>query len=85
MSRLKTHDRRRGRTGFAHGQPAHRQRVTDGGFDVKVSEVHGMSQRAVRWSPMSAMGQGVFADHDQGEADVIVSFEECEAARCCPV
>ncbi len=52
------------------------------GFDVKVSEVHGMSQRGgsvvtyVRW------GEKVFSPIvDKGEADYIVSFELLEAAR----
>jgi len=52
------------------------------GYDVKVSEVHGMSQRGgsvvtyVRW------GEKVYAPVvDKGEADIIVSFEKLEAAR----
>jgi len=52
------------------------------GYDVKVSEVHGMSQRGgsvvtyVRW------GDRVFSPIvDKGEADFIVSFELLEAAR----
>jgi len=52
------------------------------GFDVKVSEVHGMSQRGgsvvtyVRW------GDKVYSPIiDKGQADVILSFELLEAAR----
>ena len=52
------------------------------GFDVKVSEVHGMSQRGgsvvtyVRW------GEKVYSPIiDKGQADVILSFELLEAAR----
>ena len=52
------------------------------GFDVKVSEVHGMSQRGgsvvtyVRW------GEQVRSPIiDKGQADVILSFELLEAAR----
>ena len=52
------------------------------GFDVKVSEVHGMSQRGgsvvtyVRW------GDRVYSPIiDRGEADYILSFELLEAAR----
>ena len=52
------------------------------GFDVKVSEVHGMSQRGgsvvtyVRW------GDKVYSPIiDRGEADIILSFEMLEAAR----
>lgn len=52
------------------------------GFDVKVSEVHGMSQRGgsvvtyVRW------GERVYSPIiDKGQADVILSFELLEAAR----
>ena len=56
--------------------------LTDEGYDVKVSEVHGMSQRGgsvvtyVRW------GDKVYSPIvDKGEADYIVSFELLEAAR----
>ena len=52
------------------------------GYDVKVSEVHGMSQRGgsvvtyVRW------GDRVYSPViDEGEADIILSFELLEAAR----
>lgn len=52
------------------------------GYDVKVSEVHGMSQRGgsvvtyVRW------GERVFSPIiDKGQADCILSFELLEAAR----
>lgn len=52
------------------------------GYDVKVSEVHGMSQRGgsvvtyVRW------GERVFSPIiDRGQADCILSFELLEAAR----
>ncbi|MEA5040727.1 MAG: indolepyruvate oxidoreductase subunit beta [Clostridiaceae bacterium] len=52
------------------------------GYDVKVSEVHGMSQRGgsvvtyVRW------GDRVYSPIvDRGEADFILSFELLEAAR----
>ena len=52
------------------------------GYDVKVSEVHGMSQRGgsvvtyVRW------GDQVYSPIiDKGEADCILSFELLEAAR----
>lgn len=52
------------------------------GFDVKVSEVHGMSQRGgsvvtyVRW------GERVCSPViDKGQADVILAFELLEAAR----
>ena len=52
------------------------------GFDVKVSEVHGMSQRGG-----SVVTYVRYGDHvaspiiDRGEADFIVSFELLEAAR----
>lgn len=52
------------------------------GYDVKVSEVHGMSQRGgsvvtyVRWGDQ--VSSPII---DRGEADYIVSFELLEAAR----
>jgi len=53
------------------------------GFDVKVSEVHGMSQRGgsvttyVKYSDEKVYSPVI----DKGEADVIISFELMEAAR----
>ncbi len=52
------------------------------GFDVKVSEVHGMSQRG--GSVVTYVRYGDRVDSpiiDKGEADFIVSFEKLEAAR----
>ncbi len=52
------------------------------GFDVKVSEVHGMSQRGGSVVTYVRYGDKVFSPViDQGEADAIVSFELLEAAR----
>lgn len=53
-----------------------------GGFDVKVSEVHGMSQRGGSVVTYVKYGEKVFSPvTDKGEADIIVSFEQMEAAR----
>ena len=52
------------------------------GFDVKVSEVHGMSQRGGSVVTYVRYGDKVFSPViDKGEADYIVSFELLEAAR----
>ena len=52
------------------------------GFDVKVSEVHGMSQRGGSVVTYVRFGDKVYSPIiDKGEADVIVSFEKLEAAR----
>lgn len=52
------------------------------GYDVKVSEVHGMSQRGGSVVTYVRYGDRVFSPViDEGEADVIVSFELLEAAR----
>lgn len=52
------------------------------GFDVKVSEVHGMSQRGGSVVTYIKYGEDVCSPViEKGEADVIVSFEELEAAR----
>ncbi len=55
------------------------------GFDVKVGEVHGMSQRGgsvvtyVRW------GEKVASPViEMGEADILLAFEQLEAARFLP-
>ena len=55
------------------------------GFDVKVSEVHGMSQRGGSVVTYVRYGDKVYSPViDPGEADYIVSFEILEAARWLP-
>ena len=52
------------------------------GYDVKVSEVHGMSQRGGSVVTYVRFGEKVYSPIiDKGEADLIVSFEKLEAAR----
>ena len=55
------------------------------GYDVKVSEVHGMSQRGGSVVTYVRYGEKVYSPViDKGEADGIVSFELLEAARWLP-
>ena len=55
------------------------------GFDVKVSEVHGMSQRGGSVVTYVRFGDRVDSPIvDLGQADVILSFEQLEAARYLP-
>ena len=55
------------------------------GYDVKVSEVHGMSQRGGSVVTYVRYGEGVASPVIcEGEADVILSFEMLEAARWLP-
>ncbi len=55
------------------------------GFEVKVSEVHGMSQRGGSVVTYIKYGDKVYSPViEKGEADVIVSFEALEAARWLP-
>jgi len=55
------------------------------GYDVKVSEVHGMSQRGGSVVTYVKYGENVAAPIvDMGEADVILAFERLEAARWAP-
>lgn len=52
------------------------------GHDVKLSEVHGMSQRGGSVVTYVKYGDKVFSPVvDKGEADFILSFERLEAAR----
>lgn len=52
------------------------------GYDVKVSEVHGMSQRGGSVVTYVRFGKKVYSPViDKGEADVIISFEKLEALR----
>ncbi|MBO5646791.1 MAG: indolepyruvate oxidoreductase subunit beta [Clostridia bacterium] len=56
--------------------------LTEEGYDVKVSEVHGMSQRGGSVVTYVRFGEKVYSPIiDEGEADFIVSFEKLEAAR----
>jgi indolepyruvate ferredoxin oxidoreductase beta subunit len=58
------------------------QVLLDKGYDVKVSEVHGMSQRGGSVVTYVRFGSKVYSPVvDKGEADFIVSFELLEAAR----
>ncbi len=52
------------------------------GYDIKVSEVHGMSQRGGSVVTYVRYGDKVYSPIiDKGEADFIISFELLEAAR----
>lgn len=55
------------------------------GNDVKVSEVHGMSQRGGSVVTYVRYGQTVYSPIlEEGEADYILSFEQLETARFLP-
>lgn len=55
------------------------------GYDVKVSEVHGMSQRGGSVVTYVRFGERVFSPViGRGCADVLLSFEPLEAARALP-
>ena len=57
----------------------------DAGYDVKVSEVHGMSQRGGSVVTYVRFGDSVASPIiDEGQADYIISFELLEAARYLP-
>lgn len=56
--------------------------LLDEGYDVKVSEVHGMSQRGGSVVTYVKFGEKVYSPIiTEGEADYILSFEKLEAAR----
>lgn len=55
------------------------------GYDVKISEVHGMSQRGGSVVTYVKYGEKVYSPIiDKGEADIILAFEQLEAYRCLP-
>ena len=59
--------------------------MMDLGYDVKVSEVHGMSQRGGSVETYVRYGDRVYSPViDPGEADVVLAFEQLEAARFLP-
>ena len=52
------------------------------GYDVKMSEIHGMSQRGGSVTTQIRYGERVGAPNiGDGEADVVVAFEKVEAVR----
>ncbi len=52
------------------------------GYDVKMSEIHGMAQRGGSVTTQIKFGKKIYAPIvGAGEADVIVAFEKLEAAR----
>ena len=56
--------------------------LVDEGYDVKVSEVHGMSQRGGSVVTYVRFGDKVYSPIvTDGEADIIIAFEKLEAAR----
>jgi len=59
--------------------------VINEGYDVKVSEVHGMSQRGGSVVTYVKYGEKVYSPIiDKGEADIILAFEMLEAYRALP-
>lgn len=59
--------------------------MMDLGYDVKVSEVHGMSQRGGSVETYVRYGDKVYSPViDPGEADIVLAFEQLEAARFLP-
>ena len=56
--------------------------LTLAGYDVKMSEIHGMSQRGGSVSTHVRFGKKVYSPViDEGETDILVSFEKVEAVR----
>lgn len=52
------------------------------GYDVKMSEVHGMAQRGGSVTTQVRFGEKVYSPIiGRGQADILVSFEKMEAAR----
>ena len=59
--------------------------VISEGYDVKVSEVHGMSQRGGSVVTYVRYGDKVYSPIiDKGGADIVLAFEELEAYRALP-
>ena len=56
--------------------------LINAGYDVKMSEIHGMSQRNGSVSSEVRYGDKVFSPViEKGDADYLISFEQMEAAR----
>lgn len=58
------------------------QGLLENGYDIKMSEVHGMAQRGGSVTTQVRFGEKVYSPLiEKGKADIIVSFEKSEAAR----
>ncbi len=56
--------------------------LLNSGYDVKMSEVHGMAQRGGSVTTQVRFGKEVFSPIiGKGQADILVSFEEMETAK----
>jgi len=56
--------------------------LVEAGYDVKMSEIHGMSQRGGSVTTQIKFGEKVYSPSiGEGEADLLVAFEKLEAAR----
>ena len=56
--------------------------LMESGYDVKMSEIHGMSQRGGSVSSQVRYGDKVYYPViEKGGADILVSFEKMEALR----
>ena len=59
--------------------------LVDMGYDVKMSEIHGMSQRGGSVSTQIRYGEKVYSPNiGVAEADIVVAFEKAEAVRGLP-
>ena len=58
------------------------QGLVEEGYDVKMSEIHGMAQRGGSVTTQIRFGDKVYSPNIcEGEADVLVAFEKVEAVR----
>ncbi len=56
--------------------------LMEAGYDVKMSEIHGMSQRGGSVSSQVRYGDAVYSPViEKGQADIVVAFEKMEALR----
>jgi indolepyruvate ferredoxin oxidoreductase beta subunit len=54
----------------------------ENGYDVKMAEIHGMSQRGGTVTTQIRYGEKIYSPViEKGCADIIVAFEKCEALR----
>ena len=59
--------------------------LADKGYDVKMSEIHGMAQRGGTVNTQLRYGERVYAPNIcEGEADYLIAFEQSEALRALP-
>lgn len=82
MKTEKYYDSRCRWSGYTPYKPCSGGIIQEAGYDVKLSEVHGMAQRGGSVVTFVRYGEKVYEPIvEEGQADVLIAFEKLEAMR----